>query len=76
MPPTKLSRLRAAAAAGDWSRALSIANRFADLGTHKAEITRAHCAIQNPAFYKQLGQDPATLVAAGIAALKVRYLLP
>jgi len=75
MPPTKLSLLRAAAAKADWAKVLSIAAKFPQLGQHKAAITRAHCAIQNPAFYKQLGQDPAALVAAGIEALRTRYRL-
>jgi hypothetical protein len=76
MPPTKLSLLRAAAGAGEWPRALSIAAKFPQLGAHKEAITRAHNAIQSPSFYQQLGQDPAALVAAGIAALQARYRLP
>jgi hypothetical protein len=48
MPPTKLSLLRAAATKGDWTCALSIAAKFPQLGAHKAAITRAHGAIQNP----------------------------
>jgi hypothetical protein len=76
MPPTKLFRLRAAAIRGDWAKALSIAAKFHDLGSHKETITRAHNAIQSPAFYRAIGQDPAALVAAGIAALQQRYQLP
>jgi hypothetical protein len=74
-PVAKITLLRAAAAAGNWPRALSIAAKFPQLGAQKEAITRAHCAIQNPAFYKQLGQDPAALVAAGIEALRTRYRL-
>jgi hypothetical protein len=48
MPPSKLSLLRAAATKGDWTCALSIAAKFPQLGAHKAAITRAHGAIQNP----------------------------
>jgi hypothetical protein len=75
VPPTKLSKLKAAAARGDYRKALSIAAKFYDLGPHKAAITRAHNALQSPAFYEQLGQDPAPLVQAGIEALRIRYQL-
>ena len=41
-PVTKLSLLKAAVAANDWPRALSIAAKFPNLGQHKADITRAY----------------------------------
>jgi hypothetical protein len=69
-PPKKIDLLRAAMAAGDWRQALSIANRFPRLGEHKATITRAHNALQSPELYRQMGQDPVRLVAAGIVALR------
>lgn len=72
---TKLSKIKAAAAAGDWPGALRIAAKFADLGDHRAAITRAHEAHANARFYRGLGQDPEALIAAGIAALKDRYNL-
>jgi hypothetical protein len=73
--PLKIDLLRTAAARGDWVQALSIAAKFHNLGTHKAVITRAHNAIQSPGFYLQIGQDPTTVIKAGIAALKERYRL-
>ena len=70
---TKLSKLKAAAAIGDWAGALRIAAKFPQLGEHKAEIVRAHECLVNPQFYRQLGRDPEACVAAGIAALRLRY---
>ena len=70
---TKLSKLKGAAAEGDWPRALRIAARFPRLGEHKADIVRAHEAIVNPSFYRQLGRDPEACINVGIAALRARY---
>lgn len=73
MPVTKIARLRAAVAANDWTAALSIAAKFPRLGEHGPAITRAHNALLRPDFYRQLGQDPETLVELGKAALIARY---
>jgi hypothetical protein len=73
MPRTKLSRLLEYMAAADWHSALRLAAKFPQLGAHKAAITRAWNAIQSPQFYRELGQDPDALIAAGVAALKERY---
>lgn len=70
---TKLSKLKACLAAGDGVGALRIAARFPQLGLHKEAITRAWAAYQNPQFYQDIGQDPAHLYQAGIAAIKARY---
>lgn len=70
---TKLSKLVACAAANDWQGALRIAARFQDLGDERTAIKRAHEVHANPDFYRQLGNDPEALIAAGIAALKRRY---
>lgn len=70
---TKLSRLKAAAAAGNWEEVLRIASKFHELGDHKGAITRAWSAIQNPQFYRDIGQEPVTLINTGIAAIKERY---
>lgn len=72
-PVTKLSKLKAAAAEGDWCRAISIASKFAELGEHRAAIMQAREAYCRPAFQKQIGRDPQKLIEAGIAALKERY---
>ena len=70
---TKLSQLRSLMAADQWSDALAVAARFPRLGAHAVAITRAHNARLRPCFYQELGQDPAALVAAGVAALRDRY---
>lgn len=73
---TKLSRLKSAAAKGDWTAALSIAAKFPQLGEHGPRIVRAHEAGHNPRFYRQIGKDPDALVADGIRALQERYQIP
>lgn len=72
---TKLSKLRAAAAVGDWHSALRIAARFPQLGAERGAILDAHLAITNPRFCVGIKKDPAALVAAGIAALRTRYVI-
>lgn len=70
---TKLSKLKAAAAAGDWNSALRIAARFPQLGADRGAILDAHLAITNPRFCAGIKKDPDALLAAGIAALRARY---
>ena len=72
-PPTKLSALVALMRAGEWAKALAFAARFSRLGEHDLAIRRAHEAVVRPDFQRQLGRDPAVLVAAGVEALKARY---
>lgn len=73
---TKLAKLKARAAAGDWAGALSIAAKFPRLGEHAAAIQKAHeCLVGGADFYRQCGKDPDALIAAGIEALKTRYKL-
>jgi lipopolysaccharide biosynthesis regulator YciM len=59
--------------AEDWQRALSLANTFRMLGTHRDTIRLAHECRVWPKFYRSLGRDPEEAVAAGIAALKLLY---
>jgi hypothetical protein len=70
---TKLSKLKAAAAQGDWAGALRIAAKFSELGEHEAAIKRAHEASHSAAFYRQIGHDPHACIQAGINALRERY---
>lgn len=72
---TKIQTLKAAAAAGEWQKAIAIAARFPRLGEHKAAIERAHMAYTNPRFLAQLGRDADTCKADGRAALVARYKL-
>jgi hypothetical protein len=70
---TKLSKLKAAFAAGDFIGALRIAAKFPQLGAEKVAITTAWAAHQSPDFYREIGKDPTELIAAGIEALRARY---
>ena len=70
---TKTQRLIGYMRAGDWRRALSLANTFRMLGTHRDTIRLAHECRVYPNFYRSLGRDPEAAVAAGIAALKQLY---
>lgn len=72
---TKLSGVVRAADAGDWRRAILLAAKFGDLGTQRNAILSAREAINRPDFQRQLKRDPATLIAAGVSALKERYRL-
>jgi hypothetical protein len=70
---TKLSKVQAAMAAGDWPRAFSIASKFARLGPQRAAIMRAQSAALSPGLYRQLGRDPAAIIEAGKAAMRERF---
>ena len=70
---TKLSVLKAAAAEGDWKKAISIAAKFPVLGAEKAAIMSAHEAFVRPQFQQQLGRDCGALIDAGINALRKKY---
>jgi len=70
---TKLAQLQALMAAGDWDRAITFAARFQQLGDARNDILSAREALLRPDFQRQLGRDPVTLRAAGIAALQRRY---
>lgn len=61
--------------ASDPLRALHMAAKWADLGTHKDAITRGSAAAKHPDFYRQLKRDPVVCVNAGLAALAERYKL-
>lgn len=63
-------------AAGDWDRAITFAARFQQLGDARNDILSAREALLRPDFQRQLGRDPATLRAVGIAALQRRYAAP
>lgn len=55
---------------------MKLAASWGRLGVHKADIERGWTAITNPEMYREIGQEPDELVAAGIAALRERYNLP
>ena len=72
-PASKLSKLKEAAAGGNWILAISIASKFHELGAQKDAIMKAREACCRPDFQRQIGRDPAMLIGAGIVAIKVRY---
>lgn len=72
---TKLSKLKQAAAAGDWRRAVSIAARFPALGAIRGAVLDAQMAYTNPAFLAQVGRDAEACIAAGRAALVAAYAI-
>ena len=70
---TKLSKLKAMMAAGDWRGAVSLASKFADLGAERDAIKRAQMAYTNPVFCQQIKRCPDAAIAEGQAALIRRY---
>jgi hypothetical protein len=66
----QISEVREAVARGDLSSALRIA---AKLKGHRPEIGTAWQASQTPDFYRQIGKDPAELIAKGHAAIVAQY---
>ena len=70
---TKLSKLKAHMASGDWTKAISLASKFPRLGEHRDAILSAQMAITNPNFCRGIKKDPAAMIEAGKAALIARY---
>lgn len=70
---TKTQQLIGFMRAGDWNRALALANTFRMLGPHRKTIRTAHEARVHPKFWRQLGKEPDALVQAGIDALNALY---
>lgn len=74
-PMTKLAQLKAAAALGDWQKAIAIAAKFPDLGEHRGAILEAHTAYTNPRWMACIKKDAEAAKQSGIAALCLRYSL-
>lgn len=75
-PRTKLSILLQLMEGENWVDAIKFASAFPDLGPQKAAIRRAASALLSPQFYREMGQSPEAHMAAGIEALRERYLQP
>ncbi len=73
MQVKKIEILKSLMRADDWPAAIKFAAKFPRLGAGAADITRANDALLRPAFYRQIGRDPAALVERGKAALISRY---
>lgn len=72
-PDTRVEKIRAAMAAGDWHEALRLATKLQSLGTEEAAITRAWEALVRPEFLRQVKKDPAVAFEDGKAALRRRF---
>jgi hypothetical protein len=70
---TKTQRLIRFMEAGDWPKALSLANTFRRLGPYRDTIRLAHECRVHPRFYRGLGRDSEAATEAGIVALKLLY---
>lgn len=72
---SKLDQIRGAWAAGDRIAALRIASRFGDRSPETQVFKRGWDAHSNPDFYRQIGKDPAGIVAMGLDALAAKFKL-
>lgn len=70
---TKLSQVKQAFEANDFTKAIRIAAKFHDLGDQRNAILDAHLAITNPRWMVGLGKDIEQSINAGIKALALRY---
>ncbi len=70
---TKLSKVKADMAAGNWGNAILRAAKFGELGDEKDDIMKAREALLRPRFQRQIGRDPDALIQAGCNALVRRY---
>lgn len=66
----QIADVRDALQAGDRLGALRIASQLRGC---PPEVSRAWQATSRPDFYRQLGQDPAALIEAGIESLAATY---
>ena len=70
----KIDVLRASCANGDYYAALRLAASFPRLAPkHVNAIKQGWSAASNPVFYREIGKDPAKLVAEGVVALMDEY---
>jgi hypothetical protein len=72
---SKTDKIRAAWGAGDQIGALRIAARFFDRSFETRTFKRGMDAHNNPAFYRQLGKDPAQIIAGALDVLARRFSL-
>ena len=70
---TKTAIIQAHMARGDWRAAISQASKLPRLDKHRVPILDAQGAYTNDRFYRQIGKDPAALIAAGRIALVERF---
>lgn len=73
LPTTKTDQIRAAWQSGNRMAALRIASRFFDRSDDTRTFKRGWDAAQNPAFYRQLGKDPAAITEAALTRIAIRF---
>jgi len=70
---SKTSTIRAALEAGDTRRAVSIASKFHDRSEDTKLFKTAQDCYTNPSFMRQVGKDPAVIIAQAQARLMERF---
>jgi hypothetical protein len=70
---SKTNTIREAIAAGDTRRAVSIASKFHDRSEDTKLFKTAQDCYTNPAFMRQVGKDPAAIIAQARARLMERF---
>jgi hypothetical protein len=72
---SKISKVRAAWAAGDRIGALRIAARFFDRSLDTRSFKRGMDAHNHPDFYRQIGKDPEQIFSEALEKLATRFKL-
>jgi len=70
---SKTNTIRAALEAGDTRRAVSIASKFHDRSEDTKLFKTAQDCYTNPSFMRQVGKDPAVIIAQAQARLMERF---
>lgn len=73
---SKTDQIRNAWAAGDKIAALRIASRFFDRSDETKMFQRGYQAHVYPAFFAQIGKDPAALTDEAIRVMAAQFKLP
>lgn len=72
-PVAKLAQVKACWEAGDKLGALRIASKFFDRSPETLAFKRGWDAHSNPDFYRQIGKDPAALVAEAFDTFAAKF---
>jgi hypothetical protein len=71
---TKSNKIAAALRNGDERKAISLASKFFDRSEETRLYQQAQSAVNNPAFYRQIGKDPDVIIAQAVEVLTRRFL--
>jgi hypothetical protein len=58
---------------GNMAKAITIASKFFDKSADTQLFKQAKSAMENPSFYRQIGKNPATIIAAAEERLMERF---